>query len=237
MSHHYLEFRDVKYSYPDGYEALKNVSFHIGHGEKVALMGLNGAGKSTILNLCNGLILPTSGQVDVGGVIVTKKTLKIVRQSVGMVFQNPDDQLFMNTVEADVAFGPRNMGLTDEEISQRVEHALREVGCQDLAQRSPAALSGGQKRSVAIATVLSMMPNILVMDEPTSNLDWIARRRVIEIVRRFQHTCIIATHDVPLVKELCGRVIFIENGSVLADTNTDHFFADTSLLKYVGLVE
>ena len=217
MSHHFLRFTDVHYSYPDGYEALRGVDFLITHGEKVALLGLNGAGKSTILLHSNGLLLPTSGEVNVGGIPVTKKTLSVVRQSVGMVFQNADDQLFMPTVEEDVAFGPLNMGLEGDEVERRVAMALDRVGASDLRKRSPLRLSGGQKKRVAIATVLSMEPSILVLDEPTAELDLEARRHVCGIVSAFQHTCVIATHDMDLARQLCDRAIVITDGRVTDD--------------------
>ena len=225
MSHHFLRFTDVHYTYPNGYEALKGVDFFISHGEKVALLGLNGAGKSTVLLHTNGLLLPTSGEVNVGGIPVTKKTLRTVRQSVGMVFQNADDQLFMSTVEEDVAFGPLNMGLEGEEVERRVSTALEMVGASDLRSRSPFRLSGGQKKRVAIATVLSMEPSILVMDEPTSELDLEARRQVCDIVRAFHHTCLIATHDMALARELCERAIIITDGRVTADGPVDEITA------------
>ena len=217
MSHHFLRFTDVHYSYPDGYEALRGVDFLITHGEKVALLGLNGAGKSTILLHSNGLLLPTSGEVNVGGIPVTKKTLSVVRQSVGMVFQNADDQLFMPTVEEDVAFGPLNMGLEGDEVERRVAMALDRVGASDLRKRSPLRLSGGQKKRVASATVLSMEPSILVLDEPTAELDLEARRQVCGIVSAFQHTCVIATHDMDLARQLCDRAIVITDGRVTDD--------------------
>lgn len=217
MSHHYIRFTDVHYTYPNGYEALKGVDFLITHGEKVALLGMNGAGKSTVLLHTNGLLMPTSGEVNIGGVPVTKKTLRIVRQSVGMIFQNADDQLFMSTVEEDVAFGPINMGLDDREVERRVVSALERVGAADLRHRSPFRLSGGQKKRVAIATVLSMEPSILVMDEPTAELDLEARRQVCDIVKSFDHTCLIATHDLALARELCQRAIIIADGRVIAD--------------------
>lgn len=235
MSHHFIQFKDVHYAYPNGYEALQGVTFRITHGEKVALLGRNGAGKSTLLLHTNGLLLPTSGEVNIGGVIVTPKTLKLVRQSVGMVFQNPDDQLFMNTVEEDVAFGPANMGLTETEINDRVTQALRAVGCEELRYRAPYQLSGGQKRAVAIATVLSMEPNILVLDEPTSNLDQPSRRDCIDIIKNFMHTCLIATHDLDLVREVCPRSIVIDGGKVMADTSTAQVFSDPELLKILGI--
>ncbi len=226
MSHHYIRFNDVHFTYPNGYEALKGVSFLITHGEKVALLGLNGAGKSTVLLHTNGLLMPTSGEVNVGDIPVTKKTLPIVRQSVGMVFQNADDQLFMLTVEEDVAFGPLNMGLDGAEVDRRVVSALESVGASDLRTRSPFRLSGGQKKRVAIATVLSMEPSILVMDEPTAELDLEARRQVCDIVKSFHHTCLIATHDLALARELCERAIVIADGRVVADGPVAEISAD-----------
>ncbi len=235
MSHHYIEFKDVHYTYPNGYEALSGVSFRIIYCEKVALLGLNGAGKSTLLLHTNGLLLPTSGTVDIGGTPVCKKTLQNVRRSVGMVFQNPDDQLFMPTVEEDVAFGPVNMSLPEEEIHKRVVKALRDVNAEDLSSKAPYRLSGGQKRRVAIATVLSMMPDILVLDEPTSNLDMPSRNKLIDIIRGFTHTCLIATHDMDMVSELCPRSIVINKGKVIADTFTDNVFSDPYLKELLGL--
>lgn len=230
MSHHFLRFTDVHYTYPNGYEALKGVDFFISHGEKVALFGLNGAGKSTILLHTNGLLLPTSGEVNVGGIPVTKKTLRTVRQSVGMVFQNADDQLFMSTVEEDVAFGPLNMGLEGEEVERRVTAALDMVGASDLRSRSPFRLSGGQKKRVAIATVLSMEPSVLVMDEPTAELDLEARKQVCDIVKAFHHTCLIATHDMALALELCERAIVITDGRVTADGPVEEIAAQFEAL-------
>lgn len=235
MSHHYIQFKDVDYSYPGGKKALDGVSFRINHGEKVALLGVNGAGKSTLLLHTNGLLLPQRGEVNVGDVPVRKKTLPIVRQNVGMVFQNPDDQLFMSTVEEDVAFGPANMGLPDEEIRRRVSSALRAVGAEDLANRSPWQLSGGQKRRVAIATVLSMEPNILVLDEPTSNLDWSARRQLIGLLKGFDHTILVATHDLAMVNELCGRILVIDHGRIIADSDPGILERDERLRVMLGI--
>lgn len=235
MSHHFLRFEQVHYRYPNGHEALRGVSFEITHGEKAALVGVNGAGKSTLLLHTNGLLLPASGRVVLGGMTLTRKTLPLVRQSVGLVFQDPDNQLFMPTVEEDVAFGPANMGLTPGEIEQRVAEALEAVGAAHLRKASPNQLSGGQKKSVSIATVLSMQPSVLVMDEPTSNLDPRARRQTIDLIRRFSHTTLIATHDMELVLDLCTRMLVMKDGRIVADGATESLFNDLDLLEECGL--
>lgn len=235
MSHHYLRFDDVHYRYPNGYEALCGVSFCITHGEKVALVGANGAGKSTLLLHTNGLLIPSQGEVVMGGIKLTRRTLPLVRQSVGLVFQDSDNQLFMLTVEEDVAFGPSNMRLEPEEIRRRVTEALDAVGALHLRGASPFRLSGGQKKRVAIATVLSMEPSVLVMDEPTSNLDPRARRQIIDLIRRFGHTTLIATHDMEMVLDLCDRTIVMKQGRIVADGSTRHVFGDLALLEECGL--
>ena len=181
MSHHKVEVRNLLFSYPDGHEALKKISFTILHGESVGIIGANGAGKSTILMLLMGILYPDSGDVLVGDVHLTKKTLPMIRQRLGMVFQNPDDQLFMTNVYDDVAFGPRNYRLDEKEVDSRVMNALDLVGISDLKDRAPFRLSGGEKRAASIACVLSMQPDILIMDEPTLALDPKARRRVINL--------------------------------------------------------
>ena len=235
MSHHYLRFDDVHYRYPNGYEALCGVSFCITHGEKVALVGANGAGKSTLLLHTNGLLIPSQGEVVMGGIKLTRRTLPLVRQSVGLVFQDSDNQLFMPTVEEDVAFGPSNMRLEPEEIRRRVTEALDAVGALHLRGASPFRLSGGPKKRVAIATVLSMEPSVLVMDEPTSNFDPRARRQIIDLIRRFGHTTLIATHDMEMVLDLCDRTIVMKQGRIVADGSTRHVFGDLALLEECGL--
>ena len=235
MSHHYLRFDDVHYRYPNGYEALCGVSFRITHGEKVSLVGANGAGKSTLLLHTNGLLMPSQGGVVLGGIALTRRTLPLVRQSVGLVFQDSDNQLFMPTVEEDVAFGPSNMRLEPEEIRRRVTEALDAVGALHLRGASPFRLSGGQKKRVAIATVLAMEPSVLVMDEPTSNLDPRARRQIIDLIRRFGHTTLIATHDMEMVLDLCDRTIVMKEGRIVADGSTRHVFGDLALLEECGL--
>ncbi|MFG6342119.1 MAG: energy-coupling factor ABC transporter ATP-binding protein [Alistipes sp.] len=225
MSHHYLRFEQVTYRYPDGHEALHDVSFELKHGEKAAVVGANGAGKSTLLLHTDGLLLPTSGRVVVGGVPVTRRTLPTIRRTVGYLFQQPDDQLFMPTVGEDIAFGPANMALDDAEIERRVVNALEAVGALELRDHSPAHLSGGQKKRVAIATILAMEPSILVMDEPTAALDPQARRQLIELIRIFDHTTLIATHDLELVHELCPRTLLLHDGRLVADCPTSDVIA------------
>lgn len=235
MSHHYIQFSDVHYRYPGGTEALCGVTFRVTHGEKVALLGQNGAGKSTLLLNTDGLLMPTSGEVNVGDIPVRKSTLKLIRQTVGLVFQNPDDQLFMPTVADDVAFGPLNMGLPPAEVKRRVDGALAAVGATDLAQRPSFELSGGQKRAVAIATVIAMEPDILVMDEPSANLDTGARRRLLDILHGFNHTMIVATHDLDLALELCTRSIVLDHGRVVADGPTAAILANRQLMQSTGM--
>lgn len=230
MSHHIVEVRDLHYAYPDGNPALQGVSFRITHGETVAIVGANGAGKSTLLLHLNGCLIPRSGTVRIGDYPLTKQTLQQVRRSVGMVFQDPDDQLFMPTVYDDVAFGPLNLGASPEDLEEKVMKALSIVGAAHLRDRPPYRLSGGEKRSVAIASVLSMSPNILVMDEPTSNLDPKSRRQLIELLATFEHTLIIATHDLDMALDLCSRTIVFEKGCVAADGPTLDILQNEPLL-------
>jgi cobalt/nickel transport system ATP-binding protein len=231
VSHHIVEVIDLKYSYPDGTSALQGMSFRIHHGEAVAIVGANGAGKSTLLRHLNGYLTPTAGRVRIGDLPLTKATLPNVRRTVGMVFQNPDDQLFLPTVFDDVAFGPLNLGLGAEEVEARVTQALDQVEASHLRERPSYKLSSGEKRAVAIATVLSMSPDILVMDEPTTGLDPHARRCLINLLQGFRHTKIIATHDLDLVLDLCERTIIIHDGRVTADGATREIFADENLLR------
>jgi cobalt/nickel transport system ATP-binding protein len=231
MSHHIVEVKNLKFTYPDGTRALRNISFRITHGESVAVIGENGAGKSTLLLHLNGYLMSGNGAIRIGDFPLTKETLKEVRRSVGMVFQDPDDQLFMPTVYDDVAFGPLNLSLPSEEVDARVNNALSTVGASHLKSRPPYRLSAGEKRSVSIATVLAMSPDILVMDEPTSNLDPRARRQLIELLKTFKHTKIIATHDLDMVMDLCERTIVIHEGELTADGPTLEIFMNQKLLK------
>jgi cobalt/nickel transport system ATP-binding protein len=235
LSHHIVELKDVTYTYPDQTQALRGLSVRITHGESVAIVGANGSGKTTLLSHLIGVLFPASGSINIGGYPVTKQTLPHIRRSVGMVFQNSDDQLFMPTVYDDVAFGPLNLKLPPDEVDSRVTAALDTVGALHLKDRTPYRLSGGQKRSVAIAAVLAMHPSILVMDEPTAGLDPLARRKLINLLKTFEHTKIIATHDLDLVLDLCARTIVISAGTVLADGATLDIFHNQELLDQAHL--
>jgi len=235
MSHHIVQVRDLCYTYPDGTEALKGISFRIEHGCAVGLVGANGAGKSTLLLHLNGYLPATSGEIQVGDRRLTSETAVATRRAVGMVFQDPDDQLFMPTVAEDIAFGPLNAGLPSDQIESMVASALARVGMTHVRQRPPYRLSAGEKRAVAIATALVMAPDILVVDEPSSNLDPRARRRLIEMLQSFAHTRIIATHDLELVAEVCSRVIVLDGGKVVADGPTGEILNNEALLLAHGL--
>jgi cobalt/nickel transport system ATP-binding protein len=230
VSHHIVEVRNLRHVYPDGAIALRDVSIRITHGESVAIIGANGAGKSTLLLHLNGALAATAGEIRIGDFPLTKGTLPAIRRTVGMVFQDPDDQLFMPTVYDDVAFGPLNLGLTGADVEQRVQDALDRVGVGHLRDKAPYHLSGGEKKRVAIATVLAMAPDILVMDEPTSGLDPCARRQLMGLLREFRHTRIFTSHDLDMVLDLCERTIVLHEGEVKADGPTIEIFRDDDLL-------
>lgn len=235
MSHHIVEADNVHFVYPDGTVGLIGVSFRVTHGESVALVGENGSGKSTLLLHMNGCLTATQGNIRIGDYIVSPKTLDHVRRSVGMVFQNADDQLFMPTVFDDVAFGPLNSGLEKDEVERTVVRALETVGAGHLRKRPPYRLSQGEKRAVAIASILAMSPDILVMDEPSSSLDPASRRRLIELLKTFKHTKIIATHDLDMAMDLCERTIVLHGGRITADGPTAELLQDEKLLHVSGL--
>ena len=226
-----IELRGLGYAYPDGTPALRGLDLHIAHGEAVAVVGANGAGKSTLLLHLNGLLLPSQGEVRIDGLPVARATLARVRRNVGFVFQDADDQLFMPTVQDDVAFGPSNQGLSAQQVQARVDAALDAVGATHLAKRAPYRLSGGEKRATAIAGVLAMEPSILVLDEPSSGFDPAGRRRLIGLLRSFTQTRVIATHDLDLVLEVCERVLVLHHGRVEADGAPNELFADPDLLR------
>jgi cobalt/nickel transport system ATP-binding protein len=226
-----IELRSLTHAHADGSVALRGVDLRVLPGEAVAIVGANGAGKSTLLQHLNGLLLPASGTVHIDGMAVTPTTLPEVRRRVGFLFQDADDQLFMPTVQDDVAFGPLNLGLPAPEVHSRVQAALAAVGATALAARAPYRLSGGEKRAVAIAGVLAMSPSILVLDEPTAGLDPAGRRRLIELLRSFSLTRVVATHDLDLALAICSRVLVLHEGRVLADGTPRALFADVELLR------
>lgn len=226
-----VETRALAHVYADGTSALRGVDLCIHSGEAVAVVGANGAGKSTLLQHLNGLLLASAGEVRIDGLRVSSATLAQVRRSVGYVFQDADDQLFMPSVHDDVAFGPLNQGLPPQQVQSRVAAALDAVGATHLAPRAPYRLSGGEKRAVALAGVLAMAPSILVLDEPSSSLDPAGRRRLIELLRGLTQTRVIATHDLALVLELCPRVLVMHQGQVQADGAPHALFADLELLR------
>lgn len=235
MSHHITEAKYLYYSYPDGHQAVNGLSFRIHHGESVGIIGANGAGKSTLLMLLTGILMPAKGEVVIGEVRLTKGTLNMIRQRLGMVFQNPDDQLFMTSVYEDVAFGPRNIKLDEIQVDQKVTAALEQVGIAHLKDRAPFHLSAGEKRTAAIASVLSMSPDILILDEPTSSLDPKSRRRVMNILNGFEHTKIITSHDLDMVLELCKRTIIIKEGRIISDGPTKDILTNRKLMEEAGL--
>lgn len=235
MSHHKIELSQVSYTYPDGNRAIDEISFLIGHGEAIGIVGANGAGKSTLLSILTGIVFPQQGVVRIGDIPVTKKTLNEIRRSIGMTFQDPDDQLFMTTVYDDVAFGPRNLMLDESEVKKRVDEALTEVGMQNIANRPSYRLSGGEKRLVSIATTTAMKPDILIMDEPSASLDPKARRRLMQILKGFSHTKIITSHDLDMILEICERTIVLKNGRIAADGKTAEILTNASLMEECGL--
>ena len=226
-----LQVTELSFAYPDGHRALEDINLTVQPGERVALLGPNGAGKTTLVLHLNGVLQPTSGSVQVGELPVIRQHVREIRRRVGIVFQDPDDQLFMPTVAEDVAFGPANFGLRGAELQARVRAALAAVGMGEHAQRSPLHLSGGQRRRAALATVLSCDPEILVLDEPSSNLDPVARRELAEVLLELDRTMLMVTHDLPYALQLCPRSVVLDGGRVVADARTRDLLADSDLLS------
>jgi cobalt/nickel transport system ATP-binding protein len=226
-----LEVGGLAHVYPDGQQALYGVDLHVHAGERVALLGPNGAGKTTLVLHLNGILEPSAGSVAVTGLPVTRPNLAEVRRRVGIVFQDPDDQLFMPTVRDDVAFGPRNSGVRGAELDRTVMEALDRVGMAEFADRPPHHLSFGQRRRVAVATVLVMEPSILVLDEPSSNLDPASRRELADILRSLDVTVLMVTHDLPYALELCPRSVVLSGGVVVADGATRDVLTDEALMR------
>ncbi|MFP8887665.1 energy-coupling factor ABC transporter ATP-binding protein [Streptomyces mangrovi] len=229
-----LEVSGLAYAYPDGHQALFGVDLTVARGERVALLGPNGAGKTTLVLHLNGILTGGAGSVTVAGLRVDpsdRAALAEVRRRVGIVFQDSDDQLFMPTVSEDVAFGPANAGLRGAELAARVHDALALVGMEEYADRPPHHLSFGQRRRVAVATVLAMRPEILVLDEPSSNLDPASRRELADILRSLDVTVLMVTHDLPYALELCPRSVVLSEGVIAADGPTRDLLCDEALMR------
>jgi cobalt/nickel transport system ATP-binding protein len=236
MSKPAIEIERLAFAYPDGRQALFGVSFRIERGERVALLGPNGAGKTTLVLHLNGILGSVAGGAGTGRVRISgsdlhREHLAEVRRKVGLVFQDPDDQLFMPTVRDDVAFGPENLGLSGAELDERVHEALVAVGMQDHADIAPHHLSFGQRRRVAVATVLAMRPHVLVLDEPSSNLDPASRRELADILTGLDVTLLMITHDLPYALQLCERSLLMDGGRIVADGNTRDLLADADLMS------
>lgn len=225
-----LDVRGLAYAYPDGRQALYGVDLRVERGERVALLGPNGAGKTTLVLHLNGIHLPAAGSVRVAGLEMSSANLPEIRRRVGVVFQDPDDQLFLPTVRDDVAFGPANLGLRGAELEARVQGALAAVGMTEVADRPPHHLSYGQRRRVAVATVLAMQPDVLVLDEPSSNLDPASRRELADVLRSLDLTLLMVTHDLPYALELCERSVILSDGVIVADGPTPEVMGDAELM-------
>jgi len=225
-----IEVCGLRYTYPDGTEALSGITLRVRPGERVALLGPNGAGKTTLVLHLNGLLEGDGGSVEIAGVPIAKNTVREIRRLVGVVFQDPDDQLFMATVRQDVAFGPANYGLKGHDLEHRVEDALEVVGMRGAADRAPHHLSVGERRRVALATVLAMEPDVLVLDEPSANLDPEGRERLAGTLRGLDQTIVMVTHDLPYALEVCDRALIMNAGRIVADGPIERILADRALL-------
>jgi len=231
----WIDVEHLHFVYPDGFEALRGIHLRMARGEKVALVGPNGAGKSTLMLHLNGINTPTHGSVRIGGTLVDRKSVKRIRAEVGLVFQDPDDQLFSPTVFEDVAFGPLHMGVPEAEIHERVERALAAVGMTGFERRLPHRLSLGQRKRVALATVLSMDPTVLVFDEPSAGLDPRGRRELIKLLHSLDQTLLVSTHDMRLVAEVFPRTVVMDGGEIVGDGPTAQLLADDAFLWAHGL--
>ncbi|MGV0581469.1 ABC transporter ATP-binding protein [Mycolicibacterium elephantis] len=220
----------LRYVYPDGQVALDGVDLTVAPGERIAVLGPNGAGKTTLMLHLNGVLTATAGTVEICGIPLNRKTVQELRRRVGLVFQDPDDQLFMPTVAADVAFGPANFGVRGEALAARVSRALQAVSLTEQAERSPTHLSAGQRRRAALATVLACEPDILVLDEPSANLDPVARRELADTLAGLDATMLIVTHDLPYAAQLCQRAVVMDNGVIVADGPITEILSDAELL-------
>lgn len=230
-----IAIEQLAYTYPDGTRALEGIDLHVGKGESLGIAGSNGAGKSTLVNHLNGWFLPQEGAVRIGELQVNKKAVEKIRKMAGLVFQKPDDQLFMARVLDDVMFGPANLGMNEDKSRAEAERLLRMFGLWELRDKPPAHLSQGQKRFAAITTVLVMQPEVLIMDEPTSDLDPRNRRKLIELASELPMTRITVSHDLDFIWDTCQRVCIMNEGRIVADGPTRKILADRELLEANGL--
>ncbi|WP_410319462.1 energy-coupling factor ABC transporter ATP-binding protein [Methanobrevibacter sp.] len=240
MTDIHLETKDLCFTYHDGTKALKNVNIQVKKGEKIAIIGPNGAGKSTLFSHFNGLTEPTSGHVEIDGkkIIFEREELLEVRQKVGIVFQDPNDQLFAPTVKEDVAFGPMNLGLEYDEVKKRIEEALEMVGMSGFEDKTPHHLSGGQQKRVAIAGIVAMRPDIMILDEPTAGLDPEGVDKVLAILNKLNSegmSIVISSHDIEMVNEFADKIFVLYNGEIIAEGNNHQIFSDKELLKKAHL--
>lgn len=236
MSHHYIKIKNLTFKYPDNSFELKNISFEIEHGDSLAIIGESGSGKSTLLKHLNGTILPQDGTIDIGGIELTKQTVKIIRSKVGIVFQNTDNQLFMPTVEENIIFGLKSSGLTTEKINSLLATISHQLNISSLLKKHPFKLSGGEKRKVCIASVLISSPEILLLDEPTSELDPKSSYEITTLLSTFKHTKVIATHNLNLVQNLCNKTLLLKNGEVLYFGSTEELFKNNQILKEGNMI-
>jgi cobalt/nickel transport system ATP-binding protein len=226
-----VRIEGLRYSYPDGHRALNGIDLTVAAGERVAILGPNGAGKTSLMLHLNGVLTASSGTLEIGGIPVVRRNFREIRQRVGLVFSDPDDQLFMTTVAQDVAFGPANFGVRGQDLTDRVSAALQAMSLTEHADRSPAHLSAGQRRRAALATVLACQPEVLVLDEPSANLDPVARRELAETLLALDSTLLIVTHDLPYAAQLCDRAVVMNDGVIVADADIGSVLADAELLE------
>ena len=231
MSDSYLNINNLSFEYPDGHEALKNINLNLSNGERLGVLGPNGAGKTTLILHLNGILGELKGNIQLNQVSYTEDNISKIRKSVGLVFQDPDDQLFMPTVLEDVMFGPKNFGFSEEQVKANSMKALEQVKMLEFIDKPPHHLSFGQKRKIAIASVLASEPELLVLDEPSSNLDPASRRELIDILKNLKVSIILVTHDLPMALEICNRSIILNNGQITADADTYKILKDSKVME------
>tara|TARA_B100001093_G_C26734923_1_gene973960 strand:+ start:189 stop:935 length:747 start_codon:yes stop_codon:yes gene_type:complete len=231
MSDNYLNVNNLSFEYPDGHKALKNIDLNVSNGERLGVLGPNGAGKTTLILHLNGILGELKGNIQLNQVSYTEDNISKIRKSVGLVFQDPDDQLFMPTVLEDVMFGPKNFGFSEEQVEANSMEALEQVKMLEFIDKPPHHLSFGQKRKIAIASVLASEPELLVLDEPSSNLDPASRRELIDILKNLKVSIILVTHDLPMALEICNRSIILNNGQITADADTYKILKDNTVME------